>query len=295
MIREKQTNSGKLREIDYYPVWEDGRRMPCRAPKQKRTCAEQERYNRISATKKLIRLVNANFDTGDYLMHPTYEPSRAPQDEEQARKNIVNYLRRVKTKRASELRRISELCKNSPDDLRLRAQAEKLAEPFRYIYVIEKQIYKTGVNAGRANYHYHMFMTGGIDRDTLEDMWKFGARTNVDRFRPEIFGPEAAAKYMSKSPETSKRFICSKNLKKPEIPEPKDGRISVRGVEKLAKERCDDREYWERKFKGYRFIRCYSRYNSYNGNWYVSVVMYKSGSETMPKWEVNEWIEDYYN
>ena len=133
-------------------------------------------------------------------------------------------------------------------------------------------------------------MTGGIDRDTLEQMWTHGARTNADRFQPDKFGPEAAAKYIAKAPQGAKSFCASRNLKKPEVLKPRDGRISKNGLEKLATQRAEDREYWERKYKGYRFLRCYSRFNEYNGNWYVSVVMYKDSNA--PPWNAEEWIDD---
>ena len=81
MIREKKTLSGRLLEVDYYPVIANGNRLPMHPPKHKRSTAEQERYNRNQAIKKLIRLVNANFDTGDVLMHPTYEQSKAPRSQ----------------------------------------------------------------------------------------------------------------------------------------------------------------------------------------------------------------------
>lgn len=293
MIREKHTKSGRLFEAEFFPVWNDGRRMPARAPKSKRSTTEQARYNKTQAIKKLIRLVNTNFDTGDVIMHPTYEADKAPQSEEQARKNLVNYLRRVKRKRESELKRVSELLKDRPNDKTLQKQQAALSKPFKYIYVIEKQTYKSGKNEGRDNWHYHLFMTGGVDRDTLEDMWPNGIRTNADRFQPEKFGPEAAAKYMSKDPQGSKRFCASRNLDKPKQPKPKDGKITPRGLERISKERVDDREYWERKYKGYRFVRTYARYNEYNGHWYLSVIMYKADSDAeLPQWEIEEWLTE---
>lgn len=293
MIREKHTKSGKLFEADFYPIWNDGRRLPSRAPKTNKSTEEQARYNKRQAEKKLIRLVNTNFDTGDVFMSPTYEQSKAPQSEEEARRDIVNYLRRVKRKRNSELKRITKLLSENPEDKKLKEQKEQLEKPFKYIYVIEKVTYKTGKYAGRDNWHFHLFLTGGVDRDTLEDMWPNGIRTNADRFQPEKFGPEAAAKYMSKAPQGSKRFCCSRNLDKPKTSKPKDGRISARGVQMLATQRIDDKEYWERRYKGYRFVKCYARYNEYNGNWYVSVVMYKASGAELPKWEVEEWITEY--
>lgn len=293
MIRERRTKSGKLLEVDFFPVWEDGRRMPTRAPKTKKSTEEQAKYNKRQAEKKLIRLVNANFDTGDIFMHPTYAPGNAPQSDEEARRDIVNYFRRVKRKRISEAKRIKELLKAKPDDKRLQEQLKKLEQPFKYIYVIEKVTYKTGKRKGYDDWHFHAFLTGGIDRDTLEDMWPYGMRTNADRYQPEKFGPESAAKYVSKDPQGSKRFCYSKNLTKPDILPPKDGRISAEGVMRLATLRIDDNEYWERKYKGYHFIKCYSRYNEYNGHWYVSVIMYKTKEIDIKQWEVDEWITEF--
>ena len=123
-------------------------------------------------------------------------------------------------------------------------------------------------------------------------MWTNGPRTNCNNYQPEKFGPEAAARYMSKDPQGAKRFCCSRNLEKPKE-KTKDGKISRTAVERMATERVDDAAYWEKRYKGYRFLRCYSRFNEYNGRWYVSAVMYKTGGNA-PKWEENEWITTDY-
>ena len=304
MIREKQTRSGPLFEVDFYPVFSDGRRMPVRAPKTKPSTEEQQRYNRTVAEKKLIRLVNANFDSSDYWLHPTYAPQYAPQDEEKARRDISNFFRRVRTKRAAALKECRkelaalEKAYAAPNGYllsgieKLKAKIDKLSQPLRYIYVIECVNYKRGPFAGRKNYHFHVFITGGLDRSVIEEMWPYGMRVNCCRFQPERFGPEAAAVYMSKDPQGSKRFVCSRGLNHP-TQKNRDGRISHRGVERLAKLRENDAEYWEKRYKGYRFLRCYSRFNAYNGQWYVSVVMYRADGAP-PNWEVDDWItEDF--
>ncbi len=292
MQREKRTKSGKMLEVDFYPIWNDGRRMPTRAPKSKPSTAEQEKYNKQQAVKNFVRKILANFDTGDVWMHPTYEADKAPQSEEEARRDISNYIRRVKTKRAAELKRILHLLERCPEDKRLKEKCKMLRKPLKYAGVIEQQIYKSGPRKGKCNWHFHIFMTGGIDRDVLEDMWPKGMRTNVDRFQPEKFGPDAAARYMTKEPPGSRRFFCSKNLKKPTVPKPKDGKITKRGVEMLAKKRINDGEYWENRYKGYRFLRGFARYNSYNGHWYVSVIMYKTNNDIdLPTWGFDEWLE----
>ena len=298
MIRNKKTLSGKLLESDFYPVFEDGRRVPERAPKQKRSTEQQEKYNQKQAEKKFIRLVNANFDEGDVIQHLTYCPENAPASLEEARKHIVNYLRRMKRHRASDLKKVTEALEALPDSEALReqraeleARKKKLEQPFKYIYVIEKVTYKRGKYAGRDNWHFHLFMTGGIPRRKLEEIWPHGLRVNADSFQPKRFGPEAAARYMSKDPQGSKRFCCSRNLDKPKTSKPQDGKITPRGLARLAQQRVDDREYWERKYKGYSFLRCYARYNEYNGYWYVSVVMYKKDGGEPPHWGYDDWMD----
>lgn len=293
MVREKHIKSGLLFEVDFTHVFKDGRKIPVRAPKYNPSSKEQSDYNKRQAEKKFIRLVNANFDKTDILMHPTYEQRLAPETEEEARRDIVNYLRRMKTYRASETKRLKKYLLDNPSDARARKNLKKLEEPFKYIYVIEKTEYQTGEKAGSFNWHFHLFMTGcgDGDRDKAEDMWKKGIRTNADRFRPDKWGPESAARYMSKNPQGSKKFVCSHNLNKPISNNLKDGRLSPRQIEKLAKERIDDSCYWEKKYPGYRFLKCYEHKNPYNGYWYVSVVMYKT-DETAPKWNIEEWITE---
>lgn len=288
--RIKQTKSGRLLEVDMYPIYPSGRKLPTRAPKSKPSTKEQAKYNHNQAIKQTVRMINANFDTGDIIMHPTYEQDKAPQRYEDAARDIGNYIRRVKTKREAERKRIGKLLRQNPKDTKLKQQYKKLQAPFKYYISIEEVKYKSGRRAGRSNWHFHLFMTGGIDCDTLEDMWPNGMRTNADRFQPERFGPEAAARYISKDPQGRKRFRHSLNLVKPKVPKPKDGTITRRGVERIAKERVDDRAYWERKYKGYRFIRCFTRYNEYNRHWYVSAIMYRATEgEPLPDWNMEEW------
>lgn len=293
MEREKKTISGRLLEADFYPVWENGSKMPVRPSGTKESSEAQKKYNNNMAIKRAVRLINANFDNEDLLLTYTYEQKFAPLTIEKASRDMDNYKRRIKTRRASELKRIEKLLKTDPQNKKYRALLKKLKTPFKYYYTIEEVIYKTGSLKGRKNYHVHLFMTGGLDRDTVEAMWGKSVRVNARRFRPEVFGPEAAARYISKDPQGRKRFRHSQNLVQPET-RVKDGHISSRTVERMAKQRVDDKDYWERRNKGYRFLRCFSRFNKYNGHWYVSVVMYKADSDgLLPDWKIegDDWMD----
>ncbi len=294
MQREKRTKSGRLFEASFYPVLADGRRVPTRAPKTKRSTAEQERYNHKKAAKNFTRLVNANMFTGDIWMSPTYRSKDSRYDIKDAKADIARYVRRVKAERRAELRRVNAALKLEADNKELKERARKLAAPFKYAYRIEENVYKRGERRGQRSYHFHIFMTGGLSRDVLEEMWTLGC-ANADRYRPEEFGPQAAALYSAKNPNGGKvKFGYSKNLDRPvELP-PIDGKITARGVERLAKLHIDDAKYWERRYRGYKFLRCYSIYNEYNGYWYVSVVMYKpEGDGPLPEWTPENWIDEF--
>lgn len=278
-IREKRTHSGPLLEIDYYPIFSpSGRAVPRKKPPPEKKAL----YNERETVKRLVRLVNANFDGTDYWMHPTYESSQAPQSEAEARKDIGNYIRRVKTRRTAMLKKIEKQIRALPAtealaDVRreLLAKRRKLRQPLKVAYTIEQVTYRSGPYRGRHNWHFHVFITGGLDARVMEQIWKKGIRVNCNNFQPETFGPEAAARYMAKAPKGKKKFVCSKNMKKPDVSQ-KDGRISAATVERMATKLMDDAGYWERKAPGYKLLRTYPRYDEYNGYWYMSVVMYKT-------------------
>lgn len=299
MTREKRTYSGKLLDVDFYPVFSDGRRVPSRAPKTKRSTEEQEKYNKNKAVREFVRIVNANFDKYDYWFHPTFFPQYAPQDEAEARRILRNYLQRVKRRRVTELKKAKKAYAAMPNIPELRDERKKLKKrikvlkrPFKTAIRVEQVIYKSGIHKGRVNWHYHIFVTGGLDDRTMERLWDKGVRVNCNNFQPERFGSEAAAKYMVKS-ETEfgkKLYTCSRNMTKPKTPDPskRDGRTSQYQLERWAKERVDDAAFWERKYKGYKFVRCFPRKNPFNGRWYVSVIMYRT-TEDPPPWAFEDW------
>lgn len=308
--REKRTIAGPLMEVSLYPVWDDGRRMPERAPKTKQTTEAQRKYNEEQARKKMVMRINANFCASDYWMHPTYQPERAPQNEAAAKRDLANYIRRVREARKKALEEKKEQLTAAKAALeqnggaaasvggkkaarataylknelkRLKQQVKQLKRPLKYYYCIERQEYKSGPNKGRLNWHFHLFITGGLSDKEMEALWFNGVRVNCDNFQPERFGPEAAARYMGKeSADGRRRFGCSRNLKKPDE-KIRDGHFTRRQVEKIATQRVDDRAWWERQYPGYRLLETNCRWNEYNANWYVTAVMYKTDADP-PAW-----------
>lgn len=300
MNREKRTYSGKLLDVDFYPIFSDGRRIPTRAPKSKPSTEEQEKYNHNKSVKEFVRIINTNFDEYDNLFHPTFVQEYAPQDREELKKEVQRWVQRVKRRRAAELKRAKKALAAMPKDKALKEQRDTLKQkikllkrPFKYAYVPEMVTYKSGKYKGRVNWHIHMFATGGLDNRTMERLWTKGVRVNCNNFQPETFGPEAAARYFLKAAGEKKKYICSRNMAKPKTPNPakRDGKVSQYQLERWAKERVDDAAFWERRYKGYKFLRCFPRKNPFNGRWYVSLVMYRTDKDP-PPWAFEDWACD---
>lgn len=246
IYQEKKIKSGKMLEIEFAPIHKNGRRL--NEGRSKASRKAQEDYNRKKSEKYLVRRVNANFDTGDLFCHLTYEPTKAPDSYDEAKRDVNNYMRRVNRWRE----------KNGLDKA-------------KYIIIIEEQIYKTGIRAGRSNWHMHMFMTK-MPRDIAEELWDKG-RANADRYQPDTFGQRAAAEYCAKDPKGRKRFICSRNCLKPKEYEPKQREIGQRKIQNMCEVYAHDASYWQRKYPGYAFREAQPSLNRYNGRWYLRIEM----------------------
>lgn len=287
-IAEKQQKADKLMFVNFYPVFKNGNKKPVRAKKENRTSDEQQRYNRAMAIRKMILLVNSNFTSEDFYIHPTFTAENEPKDEKEARKEIKNFFRRVKRYRENQLKELKKQYKAILKELekypeseiikrekkKLKADIKAWSRDFKYIYAIEK-----------ANkWHFHLFMTGsGMTKSEINELWSKG-RIKNDKYDPETFGPEAAAAYMAKDPKGAKSFAYSQNLRKPKEKK-KLANFGYQRHHKIATERVDDKKYWERKYKGYKFLRCNSRINPYNNCWYTTVVLYRT-SEEPPKVDI---------
>lgn len=237
--REKRIISGPYLEVEHFPVTAHGHRHDRR---RRLSRIEQRHLNEKNAKKRLERLINTNFVKGDICFHFTYRDDEMPENEDEVQKDVQNYFRRVKYYRK----------KNGLPQI-------------KYIYVIECK---------NGRWHIHGIMSA-MDRDTAEELWKHGDFPRADRFKPTVQeGGKRFAEYISKKPMGKKRWYCSTNLKQPEI-KTKDGTHTRSEMARIARECVDDREYWERKYKGYRFVSATPTYNEFNGWWYIYVRMYR--------------------
>ena len=139
VYREKRYYCGEYLDVYIYPTYAQAR---SRGKRSKPTSAAQKKLNQRHREEKLVRLLHANFTPDDLEIHLTYQ--HQPESPEEAQRLLRNYIRRVQ-----------------------RARKKQGLPPLKYIAVTEK-----GSKNGR--YHHHVTLSGGMDRDELENLWGLG-------------------------------------------------------------------------------------------------------------------------
>lgn len=222
-----------------YPVYQPAgkRRSRCRP-----TSEIQKRLNQRNAEKKLTRIVHQNFCEADIVLHLTFRPGREPESLEAGKRELRNYLGR------------------------LRRLYRKNGLALKYITVAEY-----GKRGGRL--HFHLILSGGVDRDALEKLWGNGY-ANSKRLQFEEDGACALVRYILKDRVTYKRWSGSRNLIQPE-PQVKDGAVTLSEVEEM-RDAIDSRNAWacfERLYPGYRLTEAVCEQNGVNRGWYIRFEM----------------------
>lgn len=243
--RMKTIKSGNMLESEIYPVWNT--RNGVRARKARESRKAQKNLNDKNAKKKLIRLLNANFTSEDIWATFTYDAAHLPATPEQAQRNIANYVRR----------------------LDYYVKKHKL-EPLKFIYVTE---YEVDEKKGKKRVHHHI-VCNFRDRDIAEKLWKGGARTQTRRLQPDNFGLEGLARYISKDPRGTKRYVCSKNLTQPTITVA-DCKITRKKACQIVENQDCAAAIFGNYYKGYCFNDIKARFSEYCSGAYIYVRMYK--------------------
>lgn len=247
LYRERRYYCGDYLEVDIFPVF---RKQNGRRRKAKPTSEVQARLNQHNAEQQLIRILNANFTKTDIEIHLTYTDENMPDTPEQAARDAQNFIRRVK--RLRKRMGLSEL---------------------KFVNVPAG-----GVDGTR--FHFHITMSGGIDRSALEELWGYGY-ANSRKLQFNKNGVEGLARYVARQFSEckekmafKKRWTGSRNLTIPE-PHDRDGRISQKRAKELATFEAESREPFERLYEGYRLSSCEPFYNDVNGGYYLHIKMYR--------------------
>ena len=252
-IREKRIECGpNYLEVDIIPRTsaQDKGAKGKRGRKEKISPPKQKNLNDKNSHRYFRQLVSTNFWKKDLIAHLTYAPKFMPSSEKSALKIVKNFIARIKY-------------------LRKKISLSEL----KYILVTEV--------GKRGRIHHHLILNGGLDRDTIESLWRMPRKkgqeegekigwANVDRLQPDEEGLIALCTYLHKNPQGKKRWSSSQNLDKP-VSTKNDHKYSKKEVAKIAKN-PDDRAYWEKRYSSYKFISCQAEYNEVTG-WSLYVRM----------------------
>lgn len=241
IYKEKRIYSGKILEVEVYPITLQEKKKK-RRDKEKESLPKQRNLNDKNARKHLIRLINTNFTDRDLAIHLTYSDENLPESPDKAKKDVENYLRRIKHYRKKQG-----------------------LEPLKYISVVEHK------GKGEGRLHHHLIINE-MDRDIAEQLWKKG-RANADRLKSDENGYEALGRYIAKDPKGKKRWNGSKNLKKPTV-KVNHTKYKRKKVHDIAKS-PEDRDVFEKLYPGYFFTECKVEINDINGETYLYIKMRK--------------------
>ena len=257
--REIRTECGEYLDADIFPVMQSAR-CKKRGKRYKPTSETMQRYNRRKRALKLERLILTNFGDNGVFFNPTWSDDYLPETDEEAKRFVVNFFRRLKT-----YRRRNGL------------------PPLKYIYKLER-----GKRSGRI--HGHMILNcSDMPIGKLDEIWAAGyCYSSKVTFDEE--GCSGLADYFCKGdnePEdddgekdkdlgsnVSYSWVPSRNLKKPEEHK-RDGRISKRQVIELCRLGDDGRQEYEKLYPGYDFVKARCLFNEVNGGYYIEVRMIK--------------------
>ena len=159
--RTKTVKAGPMVYMDCYPVWDTkGASQARREAKKEAHAKAQARLDAKRRARRVEQLVNTNFGAGDMLLTCEYAQGHQPEDGAQAKRDIVNFLRRV-----------NGLC------------AKRGLAMRRYIYVTEwTKSEKYGIR-----WHHHVILSGeGLTREDVEGKWtgRHGGYCNTRRAQP---------------------------------------------------------------------------------------------------------------
>lgn len=207
--KTRTIRSGSLTEVECYPVytWEYRRTLSKVHP----TTEAMQEINDRNARKRFERLAECNFKAGvDLFLTLTYE-GKAPEDMDTCNRELRNYLARVN-----------------------RARKKAGLDKAKCIGVIEV--------GERGRLHHHLLISGGLDRDLMEQLWRHGV-ANCNRIQQSKGGIAALKVYITKCFDTKKakrgkgrhRYFYTRNLKQPTVTESKT-RISRRQAERIRED-----------------------------------------------------------
>lgn len=259
--REVIHRAGDFADVDMYNVYNIGRG---RRSRFQPTSELKQKINRRNSRAKASRLIHANFDDRSLVIHPTYDDRTLPGDDDQARRDERNYIRR------------------------LARLAEKYGVPFKYFATGHR-----GEQSGR--YNFHIIISGGIPVHEVIAAWGLG-RCNADLLQFTETGVADLVRYMGRDADElddeadeadlsiwRKRYICSQGLLDPE-PE-YNNKLARREMEYLASQiyeagliSAEGKQYIASRYPGYQCAEAFVTRSEALGGIYVRLRLFRPDS-----------------
>ena len=251
--RTRTTKAGTRLEAEIYPVFGKRKADRLREEKKNRTPEKVFEQNMIRAKRRLVLMIENNFDYWNDV-HVTLTYAERDVSYERCRKDARNYLERVK--RLREKRGLPEL----------------------------KWVMAIGHDENQ-QIHAHVVMTGGIERKKLEQIWGKGF-ANTYALQTYGKGLQGIANYLYKQNDTEKRkgrrdnmksWSGSRNLKKPKE-RVSDNKFRKAQIKNIAFDfENEAKEITERTYPGYTLEGCRVYFSDIVDGVYIRCVMRQIG------------------
>ena len=249
-------------EIEIYTVTPDkkgrDRDKEARTPPEFRGNKPKWDANNASRSRKwFCRLLATNFTEKDTHTTLTYRDEELPKSEEQADRDITNFLRH----------------------LRAKCRKQGLQNP-EAVIVTEGQEADPEAGTKAVRYHHHVVLKCDLSRDEIEACWhRKGKRlglANADRLQKEKGSLEALGNYLTKYPKRKHRWRRTKGIRDPILPKPNDSKYTRRGIERIAKDpdKLNSKEFWAKKYPGWELSEAKADYSDFWG-WSISLKMHR--------------------
>ena len=241
---------------EVHPTWrESGRRRG----RFRETSEQMKRLNERRARIRLTAMIHANFRKGDYALHLTYTTDQLPETPEAFERDVRNLMARLRRLYAREGRELK--------------------------YIVVRGW------SGRGRPHLHILLSGGVDRDRIEEAWGKGF-ANADRLEFTETGLADLSTYISGQlvegkaddghvrAKGARRWSGSRNLVKP-VERVNMARYSREAMEEIA-DAGAAQEIFARRYPGYWLAEFPDiRQNPVTHAWDMSFTLYRPDSENL--------------
>lgn len=221
----KTIESGNQFEVEIYPALTKRGKNKIRKEHKE----VYRKWNDAHRKKNIIRKINHNFKSGDIYGTLTYPRESYPSTLEEAKKNMVNFIKRIKT--------------------RLKKKNIELNK-FKYVYATEKS------EKGRV--HHHFIMNSLLSMDEVMECWNKGGFNKISKIEYDAkFALTGLATYLCKEhknrTKSEKRYSCSLNLDNP-LEKRDYKKFSERKVKKMASDEALIATFLEKEYPHAAFL-----------------------------------------